>query len=133
MAKDFFLPVPLYLQADCNKVTNEMCGAACTQMVLHDIDLRRPFTKGEQDDLFRQIRMPPPGGNFWHNPPQGIRRLLNQQKPVARLPQRAALKPDVQSFFNQATTVPTAPYEFVIYGDNGPDTNPNPGITRAIG
>ena len=56
MPKEFFLPVPLYLQVDCYNDTNVKCGAACTQMVLHDIDPQRLFKKGEQDELFDQIR-----------------------------------------------------------------------------
>ncbi|HEY2919609.1 MAG TPA: hypothetical protein VGK77_11520, partial [Candidatus Binatia bacterium] len=92
MAKEFFLPVPLYLQVDCYKDTNVKCGAACTQMVLHDIDPQRPFTKEEQDKLFKQIMKPPTGGGTWYNPPQGIERVLNMQKPAARLPGR---KPDL--------------------------------------
>ena len=52
---------------------------------------------------------------------------------MARLPQRASLKPDLQSLFDPDTAIPTTPYEFVIYGDSSPVTNANPGITRAIG
>jgi hypothetical protein len=63
MAKEFFLPVPLYLQVDCYKDKNEKCGAACTQMVLHDIDLHRPYAAGEQDVLFDEITDPPSGGD----------------------------------------------------------------------
>jgi hypothetical protein len=102
-------------------------------MVLHDIDPQRLFKRGEQKELFEDITDPPPGANAWYNPPQGIRRVLNQQKPVARLPQRAALKPVLQSLFDPATAVPTTPYEFVIYGDSSLVTNANPGIHRAIG
>src|SRR6266511_1650564 len=95
MAKEFFLPVPLYLQVDCYKDTNEKCGAACTQMVLHDIDLHRPYTAGEQDVLFDEITDPPSGGNAWHNPPQGIKRILNELKPATRPPQRSVVQPDI--------------------------------------
>jgi hypothetical protein len=131
MDKEFFLPVPLYLQVDCYKDTNVKCGAACTQMVLHDIDPQRPFTKKEQDGLFDEIRQPPPGAVAWYNPPQGIKRVLNDQKP-ARLPQRSVLKPDIQTIFASLPADPNTPYEFVIYGDSSPDTNPNPGIPRAV-
>jgi hypothetical protein len=133
MAKEFFLPVPLYLQVDCYKDTNEKCGAACTQMVLHDIDLHRPYTAGEQDVLFDEITDPPSGGNAWHNPPQGIKRILNEQKPATRPPQRSALQPDIQAIFTSLPAAPTTPYEFVILGDSSADdTNPNPGIPRKI-
>jgi hypothetical protein len=132
MPKQFFLPVPLYLQVDCYKDTNEKCGAACTQMVLHDIDPQRPFTKREQDDLFSSITSKPTeGGGAWFNPPQGIRRILNQEKPATRLPQRSVLKPEIQAIFKSFPADPTEPYEFVIYGDSSPETNPNPGIPRA--
>src|SRR5215475_241939 len=132
MAKEFFLPVPLYLQVDCYKDTNEKCGAACTQMVLHDIDPQRPFTTGEQDELFDKITDPPPGQVAWFNPPQGIKRVLNEEKPATRLTQRSVLKPDIQAIFTSLPADPAAPYEFVIYGDSSPDTNPDPGIARAI-
>jgi len=132
MAKEFFLPVPLYLQVDCYKDTNEKCGAACTQMVLHDIDPQRPFTTGEQDELFDEITDPPPGQVAWFNPPQGIKRVLNEEKPATRLTQRSVLKPDIQAIFTSLPADPAAPYEFVIYGDSSPETNPNPGIPRAI-
>jgi hypothetical protein len=131
MAKEFFLPAPLYLQADCYKDTNEKCGAACTQMVLHDIDPQRPFTTGEQDQLFNDIRTLPPGAVAWHNPPQGIKRVLNKQKPATRPPQRSVLKPEIQAIFTSFPADPTTPYEFIIYGDSSPETNPNPGIPRA--
>src|SRR5262245_15311657 len=132
MPKEFFLPVPLYLQVDCYKDTNEKCGAACTQMVLHDIDTQRSFTKREQDDLFSSITSKPTeGGGAWFNPPQGIKRVLNQEKPARRLPQRSVLKPDIQAIFKSLPANPTEPYEFVIYGDSSPETNPNPGIPRA--
>ncbi|HZF39956.1 MAG TPA: hypothetical protein VE715_14105 [Blastocatellia bacterium] len=133
MAKEFFLPVPLYLQVDCYKDTNEKCGAACTQMALHDIDPQRLFKKNEQNEIFDQIRQPPPGAVAWFNPPQGIKRVLNEQKPATRLPQRSVLKPDIQAIFASLPADPTTPYEFVIYGDSSPDTNPNPGIPRAVG
>jgi hypothetical protein len=132
MAKEFFLPVPLYLQVDCYKDTNVKCGAACTQMVLHDIDPQRPFTTDEQDELFDKITDPPPGQVAWFNPPQGIKRVLKEEKPATRLPQRSVLKPDIQAIFTSLPADPTAPYEFVIYGADGPETNPNPGIPRAI-
>src|SRR5262247_2702388 len=132
MAKEFFLPVPLYLQVDCYKDTNEKCGAACTQMVLHDIDPQRPFTTGEQDELFDKITDPPPGQVAWFNPPQGIKRVLNEEKPATRLTQRSVLKPDIQAIFTSLPADPAAPYEFVIYGDSSPETNPNPGIPRKI-
>src|SRR5262245_29608832 len=131
MAKEFFLPVPLYLQVDCYKDVNEKCGAACTQMVLHDIDPQRPFTTGEQNDLFDDIRNPPTGGGAWHNPPQGIRRVLNIEKPAARQPQRSVLKPDIQAIFTSLPADPATPYELVIFGDSSAETNPNPGIRRA--
>jgi hypothetical protein len=133
MAKEFFLPVPLYLQVDCYKDTNEKCGAACTQMVLHDINPQRPFTTGEQNRIFDDIRIPPTGGGAWFNPPQGIKRVLNKEKPATRLPQRSVLKPDVQAIFTSFPADPTTPYEFVILGDSSPETNPNPGIPRAPG
>jgi hypothetical protein len=133
MAKEFFLPVPLYLQVDCYKDTNEKCGAACTQMVLHDIDPQRPPTTGEQDELFDKITDPPTGGGAWYNPPQGIKRLLNEQKPARRLPQRSVLKPDIQANFTSLPADPATPYEFVILCDSSPETNPNPGIPRAPG
>jgi len=133
MAKEFFLPVPLYLQVDCYEDTNEKCGAACTQMVLHDVDLHRPYTAGEQDVLFEEITDPPSGGNAWHNPPQGIKRILNEQKPATRPPQRSALQPDIQAIFTSLPAALTTPYEFVILGDSSADdTNPNPGIPRKI-
>src|SRR5262245_8141154 len=100
MAIEFFLPVPHYLQVDCDNDTNEKCGAACTQMVMHDIDLQRPFIRDEQDELFKYIRIPPPGVNVWHNPPQGIKRVLNDEKPAARLARRTLLKPEIQALFN---------------------------------
>ncbi len=131
MAKEFFLPAPLYLQVDCYKDTNEKCGAACTQMVLHDIDPQRSFTTGEQDQLFHDIRTPPTGGNAWHNPPQGIRRVLNIEKPAARQPQRSVLKPDIQAIFTSPPVDPATPYNFIIFGDSSPEKNPNPGIPRA--
>jgi hypothetical protein len=134
MAKEFFLPVPLYLQVDCYKDTNEKCGAACTQMVLHDIDPQRPLTKGEQDELFEEITDPPSGGNVWHNPPQGIKRVLNNKKPATRPPQRSVLKQEIQSIFKSQPAGQGAPYEFVILGDGSPDeSNPNPGLPRAAG
>jgi hypothetical protein len=133
MAKEFFLPVPLYLQVDCYKDKNEKCGAACTQMVLHDIDPQRPFTTNEQDQLFDKITDPPPGQVAWFNPPQGIKRVLNEEKPATRLPQRSVLKPDIQAIFTSLPPDPATPYEFVIYGDSSPVTNPNPGIPRAPG
>jgi hypothetical protein len=134
MAKEFFLPVPLYLQADCYKDTNEMCGAACTQMVLHDIDPQRPLTTGEQDDLFKEIKEPPTAANAWHNPPQGIKRVLNYEKPAVRPPQRAVLKPEIQSIFASQPVAQGAPYEFAILGDSKPgEANPNPGIPRPAG
>ena len=133
MAKEFSLPVPLYLQVDCYDVTNEKCGAACTQMVLHDIDLNRPYTAGEQDTLFGDITNPLTGGGAWHNPPQGVKRILNDQKPATRPPQRSALQPDIQAIFTSLPAAPTTPYEFVILGDSSADdTNPNPGIPRKI-
>lgn len=138
MAKEFFLPVPHYLQVDCYSDTNQLCGAACAQMVLHDIDPQRPFTKGEQGALYTGITIkttPPTAGDAWYNPPQGIKRVLNQEKPSKRLPGRepALLKADIKAIFaplpaNLATT-----YEFVILGDSSPETNPNPGVPRAIG
>jgi len=131
MAKEFFLPAPLYLQVDCYKDKNEKCGAACTQMVLHDIDPQRPFTTEEQDELFDKIKDPPPGQVAWFNPPQGIKRVLNEEKPATRLPQRSVLKPDIQAIFTSLPADPTTPYEFVIYGDSSPETNPNPGIPRS--
>lgn len=134
MAKEFFLPVPLYLQVDCYKDTNEKCGAACTQMVLHDINPQRPLTTGEQDQLFKEITDPPTGGNVWHNPPQGITRVLNDKKPAARPPQRSVLKQEIQSIFKLQPAGQTIPYEFGILGENSPDqTNPNPGVPRAVG
>jgi hypothetical protein len=132
MAKGFFLPVPLYLQLDCNNDTNEKCGAACTQMVLHDIDPQRPSTAGEQDGLFGDINNPASGGNSWHNPPQGVRRVLNTEKPVTRPPQRSTLSQNIQAIF---TTLPVdwkTPYQFAIWGVDGPDPNPDPGLYRAI-
>jgi hypothetical protein len=131
MAKEFFLPVPLYLQVDCYKDTNEKCGAACTQMALHDIDPQRPFTAGEQNRLFDDIRIPTTGGGAWFNPPQGIKRGLNKEKPATRLTQRSVLKPDIQAIFTSPPADPTTPYEFVILGDSSPDTYPNPGIPRS--
>src|SRR5262249_24790397 len=77
------------------------------------------------------IRQPPPGAVAWFNPPQGIKRVLNDQKP-ARLPQRSVLKPDIQTIFATLPADPNTPYEFVIYGDSSPDANPNPGIPRAV-
>jgi hypothetical protein len=134
MAKEFFLPVPLYLQADCYKDTNEMCGAACTQMVLHDIDPQRPLTTGEQDYLFEEIKTPPTASNAWHNPPQGIKRVLNCMKPATRPPQRAVLKPEIQAIFTSQPVAQGASYEFAVLGDSQPDeTNPNPGIPRPAG
>jgi hypothetical protein len=133
MPKEFFLPVPLYLQVDCYKDTNVKCGAACTQMVLHDIDPQRPFTTGEQDELFERITAPPPGQVAWFNPPQGIKRVLNEEKPATRPPQRSVLKPEIQAIFTSLPADPTTPYEFIIYGDSSPETNPNPGIPRAPG
>src|SRR5262252_1759273 len=133
MAKEFFLPVPLYLQVDCYKDKNEKCGAACTQMVLHDIDLNRPYTAGEQDVLFDKITNPLSGGAAWHNPPQGIKKILNEQRPATRPPQRSTLQPDIQAIFTSLPAAPTIPYEFVILGDSSADdTNPNPGILRKI-
>ncbi len=133
MAKEFSLPVPLYLQVDCYKDKNEKCGAACTQMVLHDIDLHRPYTAGEQNVLFDKITNPPSGGAAWHNPPQGIKKILNEQRPATRPPQRSALQPDIQAIFTSLPAAPTTPYEFVILGDSSADdTNPNPGILRKI-
>ncbi|HYW71155.1 MAG TPA: hypothetical protein VE961_08980 [Pyrinomonadaceae bacterium] len=133
MAKEFFLPVPLYLQVDCYKDKNEKCGAACTQMVLHDIDLNRPYTAGEQDVLFDKITNPASGGDAWHNPPQGIKKILNEQRPATRPPQRSTLQPDIQAIFTSLPAAPTIPYEFVILGDSSADdTNPNPGILRKI-
>jgi hypothetical protein len=134
MAKEFFLPAPLYLQADCYQDTNEKCGAACTQMVLHDIDPQRPLTTGEQDELFKDITAPPSGGNAWHNPPQGIKRVLNEQKPATRPPQRSVLKQEIQAIFTSQPAGQGTPYEFVILGDSNPDeTDPNPGFPRAVG
>jgi hypothetical protein len=137
MIKEYFLSVPHYLQVDCYNDSNEKCGAACAQMVLHDINPQRFFTKGEQNVLFGQIRVPPPGAGNWHNPPQGIKRVLNQQKPATRLTARAALaegfKDIFKDIYGQSATVPSTPYEFVIYGDSSPEVNPNPGIPRAIG
>lgn len=134
MAKEFFLPVPLYLQVDCYKDMNEKCGAACTQMVLHDIDPQRPLTKGEQDELFEEITNPPAGGNVWHNPPQGVKRVLNDRKPVTRPPQRSVLKQEIQAIFKSQPAGQGTPYEFVILGDGSPDeSNPNPGLPRAVG
>ena len=133
MAKEFFLPVPLYLQVDCYKDKNEKCGAACTQMVLHDIDLHRPYTAGEQDVLFDKITNPPSGSDAWHNPPQGIKKILNEQRPATRPPERSVLQPDIQAIFTSLPAAPTIPYEFVILGDSSADdTNPNPGILRKI-
>jgi len=135
MDKEFFLPVPLYLQVDCHNDTNEMCGAACAQMVLHDINPQRPFTKGEQKDLYDQINArATEGGGAWYSPPQGIKRILNVQKP-ARLPGRdyASLKADIQAIFDPVPpNHAMPPYEFVIFGDSSPETNPNPGVPRAI-
>ena len=132
MSKEFFLPVPHYLQVDCYNDTNVKCGAACTQMVLHDIDLLRPFTRGEQNSLFGVITNPLTGGNAWHNPPQGIKRVLNDEKPAPRLGQRASLKPEIQALFSSLPADQTIPYEFVILGDSSADSNPNPGMPRAI-
>jgi len=133
MAKEFFLPVPLYLQVDCYEDTNEKCGAACTQMVLHDIDLLRPFTAGEQDALFDEITNPPTGGNAWHNPPQGIENTLNGEKPATRPPQRSVLPLNIQAIFTSLPVAPTTPYEFAILGDSSADkTDSNPGIPREI-
>jgi hypothetical protein len=133
MVKEFFLPVPLYVQDDCYNNTNERCGAACTQMVLHDIDSQRPLTAGEQGDLFKEINKnnPPVGGGAWHNPPQGIKRVLNDLKPATRPLQRSQLKKEIQDIFTSFPPDYTTPYEFVIYGDGSPETNSNPGIPRA--
>src|SRR5262245_8924807 len=134
MAKEFFLPVPHYLQADCYNDTTQRCGAACAQMVLHDIAPQRPFTRGEQCELFDWIRKPPTGGNAWYNPPQGIKRVLNQEKPAARLPGRdpALLKADIKALFDPVPVDQATTYEFVILGDRSPETNPDPGVPRAI-
>src|SRR5262245_18476384 len=133
MAKEFFLPVPLYLQVDCYEDTNEKCGAACTQMVLHDSDLYRPYKAREQDELFEDITDPPSGVNAWHNPPQGIKSSLNDQKPATRPLERSALQPVIEAIFTSPPPAPTTPYEFVILGDSSADdTNPNPGIPRKI-
>jgi hypothetical protein len=132
MAKGFFLPVPLYLQVDCNNDTNEKCGAACTQMVLHDVDSQRPLTAGEQDGLFGDINNPASGGDAWHNPPQGVKRVLNVEKPATRPPQRSTLSQNIQSIFTAVPVDWKTPYEFAIWGVDGPDPNPDPGLYRAI-
>jgi hypothetical protein len=131
MAKEFFLPAPLYLQDDCYKDTHVKCGAACTQMVLHDIDPQRPLKTGEQDRLFDDIRTPPTGGGAWYNPPQGIRRVLDIEKPAARPPQRSVLNPDIQAIFTSPPVDPATPYNFIIFGDSSRENDPNPGILRA--
>jgi hypothetical protein len=133
MAKGFVLPVPLYLQVDCYNDTNEKCGAASTQMVLHDVDPQRPLTAGEQDGLFGDINNPQSGGNAWHSPPQGVKRVLNVEKPATRPPQRSVLDPNIQAIFTSVPVDWKTPYEFVIWGVDGPDANPDPGLFRAIG
>src|SRR5262249_61816438 len=76
--------------------------------------------------------IPPPGVAASHNPPQGIKRVLNDEKPATRLAQRAFLKPEIQALFNSLPAGIAIPYEFVLLGDSSPETNPNPGIPRAI-
>jgi hypothetical protein len=132
MAKGFFLPVPLYLQLDCYCDTNVKCGAASTQMVLHDVDPQRPSKLGEQDGLFAAINDPASGGNSWHNPPQGVRRVLNKERPATRPPQRSTLNQNIQAIFTSPPVDWKTPYQFAIWGVDGPDPNPDPGLYRAI-
>src|SRR5262249_8504713 len=132
MPKEFFLPVPHYLQVDCYNDTNVKCGAACTQMVLHDIDIPRPFTSYDHDSLLGLRKNRITAGNVWHTPPQGIKRVLNDERPAARLAMRALLKPEIQALFNSTPAGAAIPYEFVILGDSSSDSNPDPGIPRAI-
>ena len=137
MTKEYQLPVPHILQDDCYSDTNEKCGAACVQMVLHDIDPTRPSTsqggKTEQDNLFDQIQIPPPDTTNWHNPPQGINRVLNKQMPDVRRPGRefGTLPANIRAMFDPTLSDQATIYDFLILG-NSPVNEPNPGIPRSI-
>jgi len=138
MTKEYSLPVPHILQYDCSSDTNVRCGAACVQMVLHDIDPNRPAIpqgqQTEQDNLFIQIQNPPPPPNIWHNPPQGINRVLNLEKPGGRRSGRAYddLNIDIQAIFAPKPPDLATTYKFVILGNNSPVDDPDPGIPRSI-
>src|SRR5262245_34067354 len=132
MTKEFSLPVPHILQDDCYSDTNEMCGAACAQMVLHDIDPGRTLTPGEQKDLYKRIKLLSPTTSNWYNPPQGISGVLNQDKPAARRKDRgiAKLPPAIQAIFGSVPVEPATTYKFAILGSVSSVNNP--GIRRAI-
>ncbi|HKX29255.1 MAG TPA: hypothetical protein VJ302_16280 [Blastocatellia bacterium] len=131
MTKEFHLDVPLILQSDCYRDTNEKCGAACAQMVLHDVDPDRATTAGEQETLFARIQAPPSDTSAWYNPPQGISRVLNQDRPPDRRPDRGidSLPPTVQEVFDSVPADPATTYEFTILGDSHPVYDP--GLPRA--
>src|SRR5262245_34547880 len=99
--KGYCLPVPFYLQADCEDDKNVMCGAACTQMVIHDIASLPTAPPGEQDTYFDEITNPTSGGGVWHNPPWGMRRVLNDRDPATRPPARSTLPASIQNSFTQ--------------------------------
>jgi hypothetical protein len=132
MAKEYRLDVPHILQNDCYNDVNERCGAACAQMVLHDIDPGRPLIPGEQEALFDRITAPPPATSIWHNPPRGVIRVLNEDKPAARRPDRGfvTLPPIIQALFSSIPPDPAIDYKFIILGNDSPDDSP--GIIRAI-
>jgi hypothetical protein len=132
MAKEYRLDVPQILQNDCYSDLNEMCGAASTQMVLHDIDPAHPLTPGEQETLFDEITAPPPAASIWYNPPKGITRVLNDDKPAVRRSDRGfiTLTPALQALFISIPPDPALTYDFIILGNESSDDNP--GIIRAI-
>src|SRR5262249_51521105 len=57
----------------------------------------------------------------------------NDEDPVTRPPQRSTLNQVIQPNFTSVPVNWTTPYNFVIWGLNGPDANPDPGLYRAIG
>ena len=131
MTKEFYLDVPHILQKDCTGDSSEMCGAACAQMVLHDIDQARPLKKGEQQDLFSRIGPRPPATSNWYNPPQGIRRVLNKDKPPARRKDRGptTLTPAIKAALGSVPAVGAQTYRFDILGGGAGN---DPGIPREI-
>jgi hypothetical protein len=129
--KEYHLNVPHITQIDCQSDTPEMCGAACVQMVLHDIDstLNLSKTKGEQTRLYKSIgKKSKIGTGSWYNPPDGMAEVLNALHPAIRRSGRTFedLPSDIQSIFSK---VPVASsYGFSVVGGI---SNGIPGIPKA--
>jgi hypothetical protein len=133
MTTEYHLDVPLITQIDCKSDTPEMCGAACVQMVLHDIDPLRNQNNisGEQTNLYSSITNNSKiGTGSWYNPPDGIAKTLNMQHPPMRVPGRELvnLPYEIQQIFSSIPLSVTQGYHFSIVGGSA---NGIPGIPKA--